>query len=66
MHNKLNFSAWERKTLEKFAGDCYDKLCEQDELRQQLQNDLKDSIEAYRALNRKLVCPACQLSKIAF
>jgi hypothetical protein len=44
------FDIWERETLVDFAGECYVKLCEQDDYIQQLQCDLKTAIEAYRAL----------------
>lgn len=47
------FEVWERATLDKFAYDTYAKLLEQADLIQQLQNDLKDAIEAYRELMRR-------------
>jgi hypothetical protein len=47
------FDIWERETLVDFAGECYVKLCEQDDIIQQLQCDLKTAIEAYRALTKE-------------
>ena len=47
------FDIWERETLVDFAGECYVKLCEQDDIIQQLQCDLKTAIEAYRALSKE-------------
>ena len=47
------FDIWERETLVDFAGECYVKLCEQDDCIQQLQCDLKTAIEAYRALTKE-------------
>jgi hypothetical protein len=46
------FDIWEYETLVDFAGECYVKLCEQDDYIQQLQCDLKTAIEAYRTLNK--------------
>lgn len=47
------FDIWERETLVDFAGECYVKLCEQDDRIQHLQCDLKTAIEAYRALSKE-------------
>jgi hypothetical protein len=47
------FKTWERANLEQFAAESYLKLLEQEDLIQQLQCDLKDAIEAYRALMRR-------------
>lgn len=44
------FETWDRETLNKFAYDSYRKLLEQADQLQQVQCDLKDAIEAYRAL----------------
>jgi hypothetical protein len=44
------FDIWERETLVDFAGECYVKLCEQDDIIQQLQCDLKTAITAYEKL----------------
>ena len=47
--------------MAKFADDAYAKLCEQDDMIQHLQCDLKTAIEAYRALTKEqgaLVDPA--------
>jgi len=48
-----DFKTWDRENIDKFATDAYLKLVEQEDLIQQLQCDLKDAIEAYRALMRK-------------
>ena len=46
------FSIWERETLDKFALNAYLRLQEQQDQLEQLRGDLKDAIEAYRALNK--------------
>ena len=46
------FSTWERQTLDKFALNAYLRLQEQQDQLEQLRGDLKDAIEAYRALNK--------------
>ena len=46
------FSTWERQTLDKFALAAYLRLQEQQDQLEQLRGDLKDAIEAYRALNK--------------
>ncbi len=38
----------------KFAGEAYAKLCEQDDMIQHLQCDLKTAIEAYRTLTKQM------------
>jgi hypothetical protein len=48
-----NFKTWTQENLAQFAQQANDKLVEQDDRIQQLQCDLKDAIEAYRALMRK-------------
>ena len=48
-----NFSAWERLTLDKFALDAYLRLQQQQDQLEQLRLDLKDAIEAYRAVMRE-------------
>jgi len=45
-----DFKTWDRENMDKFATDAYLKLVEQEDLIQQLQCDLKDAIQAYRAL----------------
>jgi hypothetical protein len=40
--------------LAKFAHESYAKLCEQDDIIQQLQCDLKTAIEAYRTLSKQI------------
>jgi hypothetical protein len=47
------FDMWERESLVDFAGEAYVKLCEQDDIIQQLQCDLKTAIEGYRALAKE-------------
>ena len=47
------FNTWERQTLDKFALDAYLRLQEQQDQLEQLRGDLKDAIEAYRALNKR-------------
>jgi len=44
------FESWSHENLAKFAQDAYIKLQEQQDYIQQLQNDLKDAINAYREL----------------
>ena len=44
------FDTWSQENLAKFAMEAYAKMQEQDDRIQQLQNDLKDAINAYREL----------------
>lgn len=46
------FATWERPTLDKFALEAYLRLQQQQDQLEQLRLDLKDAIEAYRALNK--------------
>ena len=46
------FATWDRATLDKFALEAYLRLQQQQEQLEQLRGDLKDAIEAYRALNK--------------
>jgi hypothetical protein len=55
-----NFKTWTQENLAQFAQEANAKMIEQDDRIQQLQCDLKDAIEAYRALMRKGECPPCQ------
>jgi hypothetical protein len=48
-----NFKTWTQENLAQFAEEANTKMLEQNERIQQLQCDLKDAIEAYRALMRK-------------
>ena len=48
-----NFKTWTQENLAQFAEEANNKMVQQDERIQQLQRDLKDAIEAYRALMRK-------------
>ena len=48
-----NFKTWTQENLAQFAQEANDKMIQQNERIEQLQRDLKDAIEAYRALMRK-------------
>ena len=54
------FRTWERQTLDKFALNAYLRLQEQQDQLEQLRGDLKDAIEAYRAVTRKAEFPVGQ------
>jgi len=54
MSNSPDFSAWSQANLAKFAGEAYAKMCEQDDIIQHLQCDLKTAIEAYRTLSKQM------------
>ena len=54
MSNRPNFATWSQANLAKFAEEAYIKLCEQDDIIQQLQCDLKTAIEAYRNLSKQI------------
>ena len=61
MSNSPDFSTWSQANLAKFAGEAYTKLCEQDDMIQHLQCDLKTAIEAYRTLTKQMPeSPPCQ------
>jgi len=45
------FEVWDRENLIAFAKQANEKLREQDERIQQLEQDLKDALKAYRELN---------------
>ena len=47
------FSTWDRAVLDKFAFEAYLRLREQQDQLEQLRGDLKDAIEAYRAVMRE-------------
>ena len=47
------FATWDRATLDKFALEAYLRLREQQDQLEQLRGDLKDAIEAYRAVMRE-------------
>ncbi len=49
-----NFKTWTQENLAEFAYQANIKMIQQNERIQQLQCDLKDAIEAYRALMRKV------------
>jgi len=44
------FETWSQENLAKFAVEAYAKMQEQQDHIEQLQNDLKDAIKAYREL----------------
>ena len=44
------FDTWSQENLAKFAAEAYVKMQDQDDRIQQLQNDLKTAINAYREL----------------
>ena len=46
------FATWDRATLDKFALETYLRMLKQQDQLEQLRGDLKDAIEAYRALNK--------------
>ena len=48
-----NFKTWTHENLAQFAEEANNKMVEQNERIEQLQRDVKDAIEAYRALMRK-------------
>lgn len=48
------FAIWDRAVLDKFALEAYLRMLKQQDQIEQLRGDLKDAIEAYRALNKKL------------
>ena len=48
-----NFRTWSQESLAKFAQQANEKMIQQNDRIEQLQCDLKDAIEAYRALIRK-------------
>ena len=47
------FATWDRPTLDKFALAAYLRLQEQQEQLEQVRGNLKDAIEAYRAVMRE-------------
>lgn len=44
------FESWSQENLAKFAQEAYIKMQEQQNHIEQLQNDLKDAMNAYRSL----------------
>jgi phage tail tape-measure protein len=44
------FATWDRATLDQFAMDAYLRLQQQQDQLEQLRSNLKDAIEAYRAV----------------
>jgi hypothetical protein len=49
-----NFKTWTQENLVAFAQQANEKMIQQNDRIEQLQCDLKDAIEAYRALMRKV------------
>ena len=47
------FATWDRAVLDKFALEAYLRMQQQQDQLEQLRCDLKDAIEAYRAVIRK-------------
>ena len=45
-----SFETWNQENLAKFAAEAYAKMQQQQDQIEQLQNDLKDAIKAYREL----------------
>ena len=52
------FNTWDRAVLDKFAFEAYLRMQKQNDQLEQLRGDLKDAIEAYRAVIRKPEFPA--------
>ena len=48
-----SFHTWSQENLAQFAKEADAKMIEQNERIEELQRDVKDAIEAYRALMRK-------------
>jgi hypothetical protein len=48
-----DFASWQTANLVNFAHDAYAKLREQDDQLQQMRQDLKTALEAYRDLLRR-------------
>ena len=46
------FNTWDRAVLDKFALEAYLRMLKQQNQIEQVRGDLKDAIEAYRALNK--------------
>jgi len=55
-----NFKTWTQENLAQFAEEANARMVEQNERIEQLQRDVKDAIEAYRALMRKAESPRGQ------
>jgi len=51
------FNTWDRAVLDKFALEAYLRMQKQQDQLEQLRGDLKDAIEAYRAVIRKAEFP---------
>ena len=54
------FATWDRAVLDKFAMEAYLRMQKQQDQLEQLRCDLKDAIEAYRAVIRKPEFPVGQ------
>jgi hypothetical protein len=44
------FDTWSQANLAKFAAEAYEKMIQQHDQIQRLQNDLKDALKAYREI----------------
>lgn len=55
-----DFKTWTHENLAQFAEEANSKMIQQNERIEYLQRDLKDAIEAYRALMRKGESPPDQ------
>ena len=53
-HEVNRFLTWTHETLASFAAEANRKIIEQAEENQQLREDLKTALEAYRALVRRV------------
>ena len=60
------FDTWSQENLAKFAMEAYAKMQEQDDRIQQLQNDLKTAINAYRELIKGHQRQNCALLSASF
>lgn len=60
LKNMPDFKTWTHENLAQFAEEANNKMVEQNKRIEQLQRDVKDAIEAYRALMRKAEHPAGQ------
>lgn len=47
---KPEFGAWRHENLVKLAGDCWDRIHELEAETEQLKQERRDAIDAYRAL----------------
>jgi hypothetical protein len=50
--NAPDFASWKQETLAQIAGEMYQRMREQEDQLEQMRQDLKTALEAYRALLR--------------